>query len=78
LGPLVVSLDSRCYKLIDDLEARFPHGPPSLVGCARLRVQGDVRFGRGVVCRGAVEIANGAAEQARIAAGATIEGKLSF
>jgi UTP--glucose-1-phosphate uridylyltransferase len=58
-GPPVVSLDPRYYKLIDDLEARFPYGPPSLVDCERLTVRGDVRFGRGGVCRGVVEIVAG-------------------
>ena len=28
-------LDKRVYKLIDDFEARFPAGPPSLVACDR-------------------------------------------
>ena len=54
----VVSLDPRYYQLIDELEARFPYGPPSLVECERLTVTGDVRFGRGVVCRGTVTVSN--------------------
>ena len=44
--PPVVELDPRFYKLLPDFEARFPAGPPSLVACERLRVVGDVRFGR--------------------------------
>jgi UTP--glucose-1-phosphate uridylyltransferase len=55
-GPPIVNLDARFYRLIDDLEARFPYGPPSLVECERLEVRGDVRFGRGIICRGPVEI----------------------
>lgn len=55
-APPIVSLDPRFYRLIDDLEARFPFGPPSLVDCERFTVRGDVRFGRDIVCRGVVEL----------------------
>ena len=51
-----VELDPRYYRLIDDFERRMPDGPPSLAEAERLVVHGDVRFGRGVVVRGAVEI----------------------
>lgn len=51
-----VALDPRCYGALEDLEARFPFGPPSLVGCRTLTVRGDVRFGRGVVVRGDVVV----------------------
>ena len=65
-GPPVVGLDPRYYKLIDDLEARFPFGPPSLADCERLTVRGDVYFGQDVVCRGAAEVINETGEQATI------------
>ena len=74
--PPAVSLDAQFYRLIDDLEARFPFGPPSLLDCRRLAVQGDVRFGRDVICRGAVEIANSSAQQAPIADHAVLEGRI--
>ncbi len=51
-----VELDPRFYKLIDDFEARFPDGPPSLREAERLVVRGDVTFGAGVVVRGEVEL----------------------
>lgn len=51
----LVELDPRFYKLLDDFEARFPAGPPSLIGAERLTVRGDVTFGPGVSVRGAVE-----------------------
>lgn len=66
-GPPVVSLDPRYYKLIDDLEARFPFGPPSLVACERLTVRGDVRFGREVACQGLAEVVNELDHQAALA-----------
>ena len=57
-GVPVISLDPKYYKLIDQMESRFPDGPPSLIECESLTVKGDVRFGRGVVCRGTVEVVN--------------------
>ena len=47
-----VTLDPDYFKLLRDFEARFPTGPPSLVECERFEVEGDVRFGAGVVVRG--------------------------
>ncbi|MCK6501822.1 UTP--glucose-1-phosphate uridylyltransferase [Myxococcota bacterium] len=55
-APVDIVLDGRFYKLVDQLDARFPHGPPSLVDCSRLVVEGDVRFGEDVRCRGEVRI----------------------
>ena len=60
---VVVNLDSRYYKLIDDMEARFPEGPPSLLNCRSLAIRGDVLFERNVVCKGVVEIDNRSDEQ---------------
>lgn len=57
-GVPVIRLDPKYYKLIDQLDARFPDGPPSLIECESLTIKGDVRFGRDVVCRGAVEVMN--------------------
>jgi UTP--glucose-1-phosphate uridylyltransferase len=52
----VVRLDSGYYKLLADFERRFPAGPPSLVECRHLAVEGDVSFGRDVVVRGEVRV----------------------
>lgn len=41
---------------MDDFEARFSAGAPSLVPCNRFIVRGDVSFGAGVVARGRVEV----------------------
>ncbi|MBN1528574.1 MAG: UTP--glucose-1-phosphate uridylyltransferase [Thermoleophilaceae bacterium] len=54
--PPVIDLDSEYYKLVPDLEERFAGGPPSLIECDRLAVEGDVRFGSGVVVRGSVRL----------------------
>jgi UTP--glucose-1-phosphate uridylyltransferase len=76
--PPVVRLDPRFYRLIDDLEARFPFGPPSLADCAQLTVQGDVRFGRGVACRGAVELMGRADGQTAVSDGAVLAGHVGM
>ena len=73
--PPVVELDPRFYKLLPDFEARFPAGPPSLLACERLRVRGDVRFGRGVVARGEVTIEHTGAGHLQIEDGAVLDGK---
>jgi UTP--glucose-1-phosphate uridylyltransferase len=43
-----VRLDPRFYARLDLLEERFPFGPPSLIDCRSLTVDGDVVFGKGV------------------------------
>jgi UTP--glucose-1-phosphate uridylyltransferase len=68
----LIRLDSRFYKRIDDFEARFPEGAPSLRACAQLTVQGDIRFGAGVVCQGTARIVNPTDEQRQLAAGSVI------
>jgi UTP--glucose-1-phosphate uridylyltransferase len=54
----VVDLDKRYYRLIDELDHRFPHGAPSLRECLALEVSGDVHFGQDVIIRGKVVIRN--------------------
>ncbi|MBK8050422.1 MAG: UTP--glucose-1-phosphate uridylyltransferase [Anaerolineales bacterium] len=56
--PPIVTLDDRYYALIADLGLRFPHGAPSLLFCDELKVQGDVRFGDGIVIKGSVQLVN--------------------
>ena len=52
--PPFVQLDGTYYRLIDDLEARFPYGAPSLRNCRSLTINGDVHFGQHVVLEGDV------------------------
>src|ERR671917_2185776 len=68
--PPVVDLDDEHFKTLADFDARFPAGAPSLVDCARLSVEGDVVFGRGVVVRGMVTVAADGDGQRRIEDGA--------
>jgi len=51
-----VDLDPARYRLLEDFDARFPAGPPSLLGCESLEVRGDVTFGRDVVANGRVTV----------------------
>jgi UTP--glucose-1-phosphate uridylyltransferase len=54
--PPVVALDPDHYRLLPDLERRFPHGPPSLRAARSLTVHGDVAFGAGVTVAGDVAL----------------------
>jgi UTP--glucose-1-phosphate uridylyltransferase len=72
--PPVAVLDPDHFKLLADFEARFAAGAPSLVGCERLEVVGDVAFGRGVTVRGRVTVVNDGPGQRRIEHGAVLEG----
>ncbi|MBV9006647.1 MAG: UTP--glucose-1-phosphate uridylyltransferase [Solirubrobacterales bacterium] len=65
-----VELDKDFYKFLDQFEARFPDGAPSLREAERLVVHGDVTFGGGVVVRGAVELS--AEEPMRIEPGTVL------
>ena len=64
-----IDLDAH-YTLIDEFDARFPAGAPSLSQCTSLRVRGDVTFGAGVRCVGDVEVQ--ADEPRRIPDGSTL------
>ena len=75
LGPIDITLDQRYYKFIDQFDERFPHGPPSLIDCASLRITGDVTFGRDIVLRGNVHIDTGEGNVRRITDGSVVEGK---
>jgi len=54
-GP-VVTLDKGFFRLLPDLEQRFPAGAPSLRRCRRFEVEGNVTFGAGVVAVGDVRV----------------------
>ena len=68
-----INLDPRYYGKIDDLEERFAQGVPSLVECESLFIEGDVRFEKNVIIKGAVSIKNSRTTQAVIKAGTVID-----
>jgi UTP--glucose-1-phosphate uridylyltransferase len=74
----VVRLDPAYYRFVDQLEARFPAGAPSLTACEELRVTGDVLFGGGVRVQDSALVSNRSSEQARIPDGAIITGEVSL
>lgn len=71
-----IDLDNRFYKMIDDFESRFASGIPFLGECKKLRVRGDVKFGKQVKLIGNVEVVNQAENQLTIEDNATVKGKL--
>lgn len=74
VNQLDISLDSRYYKLVSEMEKRFPYGPPSLLECTRLTVEGDIRFGKNVVLKGDVDLENDSERQREIPDSSVIEG----
>ena len=76
--PCVVNLDRTYFKTVDQLDERFPAGPPSLLQCESLHVEGDVRFGEGVQCEGAVRILNHTPVQVKVEDEARVEGERIF
>jgi UTP--glucose-1-phosphate uridylyltransferase len=70
----VVTLDAEHFKILRDFEARFPAGPLSLRECERFAVEGDVRFGAGVVARGSVTVRQDGDGQRVIEDGAVLTG----
>jgi UTP--glucose-1-phosphate uridylyltransferase len=72
--PPDVDLDTAYFKLVGQLDAHVPDGPPSLVECDRLVVEGDVVFGAGVVVRGDVTVRADAAAPRHIPAGTVLNG----
>jgi UTP--glucose-1-phosphate uridylyltransferase len=69
--PPIVRLDPSHFKLLDDFDRRFPSGPPSLIGCTSLIVEGNVTFGGQVVVEGEVTV-RGSGNPSRIPDGAVL------
>lgn len=78
LGPILVTFDDPCHQLIDDMEARFSGGVPSLIDCERLKIVGDIKFGANVTLRDTVELINLSGKQVEINDGTTIEGSRTW
>ena len=73
LGQVVVKLDGDHYKLIDQMEAAFPKGAPSLIEADTFTVNGKYRFGQGVIVKGSVTLTNDGDETVEIADGTVLE-----
>merc|ERR1719215_7067 len=60
--PPDVKLDGM-YKFTDSMEKLIPNGPPSLIDCKKIVVEGDITFAKGVVVKGTVTIKNSGASK---------------
>jgi len=76
-GPRI-ELDPRFFSKIDMFDSRFPHGPPALLRCGHLRVEGDVLFQGGVTIMGDVTITNSGNRQGIIKSGTVINQDLQL
>ena len=68
-----VDLDPDYFKTMDDFEARFPQGAPSLRGARSLTVKGDWTFGKDVVVRGTVVLEDDNGEPNSVPHGTVLE-----
>jgi len=55
--PPNIKLDGM-YKFVDQLQKLVPNGPPSLVNCNKLTIEGSVVFAKGVIFEGDVKVVN--------------------
>ena len=75
---VLIDLDRRFYRLLAEMEARFPDGPPSMRHCSSLRVSGDFVLGGRVRLSGDVELVNRTGSQVVLAGTPEIEGHRTF
>mmetsp|Transcript_79276 Transcript_79276/g.256269 ORF Transcript_79276/g.256269 Transcript_79276/m.256269 type:complete len:354 (+) Transcript_79276:2-1063(+) len=65
--PPTIKLDDM-YKFVDAMEKLIPNGPPSLIDCKKVVVEGDMTFAKGVILKGEVTFKNSGASK-EVAAG---------
>jgi len=66
--PPNIKLDGM-YKFTDAMEKLIPNGPPSLIGCSKIVVEGEIAFDAGVVIKGSVTFKNASGGCKTVAAG---------
>mmetsp|Transcript_66433 Transcript_66433/g.155752 ORF Transcript_66433/g.155752 Transcript_66433/m.155752 type:complete len:720 (-) Transcript_66433:130-2289(-) len=67
--PPDVKLDGM-YKFTDAMEDKLiPNGPPSLIGCKKLVIEGPVKLAKGVVFKGTVTVKNTSGAEKELAEG---------
>ena len=66
--PPNIKLDG-AYKFVDALNTLVPNGPPSLLECSKLTIEGKVVLGKGVVFKGEVKVVNSGDEPKTLATG---------
>ncbi len=70
---ITIALDPKYYGKIDLFDERFAEGIPSLIDCASLTIEGDVRFEKNVTIKGKVVIKNSGKSQMVIKKGSVID-----
>lgn len=78
ISGIVIELDEKYYKKIDQLKERFPYGAPSLISCESFKVTGNIYFGKDITIKGNVSILNHSEEKVLIPDGMVISEDLSF
>jgi len=66
--PPNVKLDG-CYKFVDGLNGLIPNGPPSMIKCDKLTIEGNMVLEAGVVFEGDAKVVNAAADAKTLKAG---------
>jgi phosphoglucomutase len=74
----IISLDSKKFKLVGNLEAATVGGIPSLVNCKRLTIKGSVRMSNKTQFVGDVSITNSADESKFVPAGKVVDTKIDL
>jgi UTP--glucose-1-phosphate uridylyltransferase len=75
-APTDVRLDPRFYRNVEDFDLRFPKGPPSLLRCRSLSIEGDFRFGAGVRLEGRVQLRSPGDAPVFVADGAVLRDRI--
>ena len=75
--PPALDLDSKHYKLVDQLDALTPGGAPSLLNCESLTVKGAVEFSAKNVFKGKVTVTNAVSAPKSLAAGEYADGSFN-
>jgi len=71
-----IKLDPQYYDNIDLFEERFNEGPPSLMACESLHVEGNVFFEKDIILKGNVSITNAGSSKSTIKKGSVLTGKV--
>jgi UTP--glucose-1-phosphate uridylyltransferase len=73
-----IKLDPRFYSKIDLFEERFKEGPPSLVLCESLSIEGNIFFEKNVTIKGNTRIIKAGIEEGKIEKGSILEGDVAL
>ena len=70
-----IELDDQYYGGIEQLQARFERGVPSLANCTGLKLEGDLSFDSEVICEGKVSLK---AQRPTLVKNGVISGEISY